>query len=435
MVDPRRKLAKDEFNPWQMFVGSFVPNWLMERTEVSAGAKLTYARLAQHSGRGCRSNPRVETLAKELGTSVRQTQRYLAELKEHGLIRVIDNSAQMRASEYRFLKHPWFSYYLSEEYEVPYEEPGDESDTRLVPDDDEPSDVRSQRRYPGDGSVTRPVSKTSPAPVTEMSPNEENHSEKRIRGRDSEIASARFARSGSIQPRLFPEVSPELPSDEEENSALGRESEFREIPVAAESSSNSAESRDEGDHVVASSSKMPDLQRIIAAAQEKSRKQREENMAKAKKRETAVSNLAGRPATSAVMKPTLRLEAVWLEEMKKRYPDVVFPAWEAKERGMMKRLLDKYGDAVTEKLLRYVVRSWDKIQEKFFKGKTSVPSLGFVVRFHDVMALEAQTKGDGESVADIEREIDAWQAANPGESMPSELRQRYREALKQEKSR
>jgi hypothetical protein len=42
-------------NPFRLFVGSMIPNWLQCRPEVSQGAKLAYARLAQYAGKdgGC----------------------------------------------------------------------------------------------------------------------------------------------------------------------------------------------------------------------------------------------------------------------------------------------------------------------------------------------------------------------------------------------
>src|ERR1035437_5480160 len=73
-------------NPWRMFIGSMIPNWLQRRTEVSQGAKLAYARLAQHAGEKGRCFPRQRTLATELGVSERTVREYLRELVEFKLI-------------------------------------------------------------------------------------------------------------------------------------------------------------------------------------------------------------------------------------------------------------------------------------------------------------------------------------------------------------
>ena len=75
------------FNPFGLFTGIFVPDALVRSTAISAGAKLTYGRLARYAGQDGNCYPAVPTLASEIGVSVRQTQNYLAELEEQRLIR------------------------------------------------------------------------------------------------------------------------------------------------------------------------------------------------------------------------------------------------------------------------------------------------------------------------------------------------------------
>ena len=94
-------------NTYKAFVGSMVPNWLLSRTEVSHGAKLAYARLAQYAGDNMVAYPKRVTLAAELGVSARQLDRYLTELEtKHELIEV-EQLGLRRANRYRFLRHPW----------------------------------------------------------------------------------------------------------------------------------------------------------------------------------------------------------------------------------------------------------------------------------------------------------------------------------------
>lgn len=93
-------------NPWRLFTGAIVPNWLLERKEVSTGAKLCYARLCQHAGKKGHCWPKQETLAEELGVNKRQVKRYLAELKDHALIRAFKVGFQGQ-NTYRFLAHNW----------------------------------------------------------------------------------------------------------------------------------------------------------------------------------------------------------------------------------------------------------------------------------------------------------------------------------------
>lgn len=42
--------APKRINPHGIFVGAFAPNWLLEMTTISAGAKLCYAKLCQYVG-------------------------------------------------------------------------------------------------------------------------------------------------------------------------------------------------------------------------------------------------------------------------------------------------------------------------------------------------------------------------------------------------
>jgi len=68
------------FNPFKLFNGIFIPDALVLARGISAGAKITYGRLARYAGENGECYPAVPTLASEIGLSERQTQRYLAEL-------------------------------------------------------------------------------------------------------------------------------------------------------------------------------------------------------------------------------------------------------------------------------------------------------------------------------------------------------------------
>lgn len=99
-------------NPYRLFVGSFLPNWLLCRTEIGLGAKVTYARLAQYAGENGVAFPKLETLAAELGSSVRQVQRYIAELEEAELVEV-QQPGLGQPNRYSFLRHAWMSASVS----------------------------------------------------------------------------------------------------------------------------------------------------------------------------------------------------------------------------------------------------------------------------------------------------------------------------------
>lgn len=98
--------AGEPYNPWKRFHGSFVPNWLLRRSEVTPGAKLCFARLTQYAGMNGECYPNIDTLAEEIGLSRRQTDRYLAELKRFNLIRA-ERKGFGRTNRYTFLWHAW----------------------------------------------------------------------------------------------------------------------------------------------------------------------------------------------------------------------------------------------------------------------------------------------------------------------------------------
>lgn len=104
--EPELPARPRRINPHRMFVGSFVPDWLLCRVEISQGAKLCYARLAQFAGKDGECFPKQETLAGELGISERQTRAYLTELGEFALIETTQHGLGT-SNSYTFLDHAW----------------------------------------------------------------------------------------------------------------------------------------------------------------------------------------------------------------------------------------------------------------------------------------------------------------------------------------
>lgn len=93
-------------NLWRMFVGSMIPNWLQCRREINQGAKLAYARLAQHAGKDGECFPKQVTLAAELGVSERTANEYVRTLVKFRLIEK-ERPGLGRSNRYYFLDHPW----------------------------------------------------------------------------------------------------------------------------------------------------------------------------------------------------------------------------------------------------------------------------------------------------------------------------------------
>ena len=100
--------TSDRINPYRMFVGSFLPNWLLSRKELGAGPKLAYARLAQYAGKDGKAFPAIDTLAEELGKSTCQLYRDLKDLKTAGLIET-EQRGLGQTNVYYFLRHAWMS--------------------------------------------------------------------------------------------------------------------------------------------------------------------------------------------------------------------------------------------------------------------------------------------------------------------------------------
>lgn len=86
--------------------GILVPDWLKARRDVSNGAKSLYAQLCRYAGKKDTACPQQETLAVDLGVTVRTICRGIRELVKVGLIHVERSG---RASTYRFPSHPWMS--------------------------------------------------------------------------------------------------------------------------------------------------------------------------------------------------------------------------------------------------------------------------------------------------------------------------------------
>jgi hypothetical protein len=104
----------DRFNPYRMFVGSFIPNCILRCPDLSAGAKLTYARLCQYAGKDGEAFPTQETIGNEIGeVNERTVRRYLTELIEFGLLDVIRpegvEKLKHKSNRYIFLWHDIFS--------------------------------------------------------------------------------------------------------------------------------------------------------------------------------------------------------------------------------------------------------------------------------------------------------------------------------------
>jgi AraC-like DNA-binding protein len=356
----------DRFNPYRMFVGAFLPNWLLQREEVSMGAKVVYARLAQFAGEKGKAFPKVETIAREVGLSERQVQRYLAELEEHSLIGRRNRAAEMKPSDYFFLAHAWFLNSLEVE---------DEQD---------------------------PVTDMSPPPVTDMSPpgRRIRHHLEENQGRES------VEKKEEGPPATEASLSGSPPEDEMEGNPG--------TPVIVCSVEQEVDDR------------LAQAQDQIEAAKARFRAAREEKLAKTRDKEIKEQNLKGGVVSLSRTKILKRLEARWMQEMADRFPGLKFATWGPKEKKQAYDLVEKYGGEIIEYAVQYLIREWERIQARYLKGKGSVPGLGFLLKFHDSLVPEAQRYG---KLLAIREEWQGWFKQHPGDMYPpGDLEKRYQEA-------
>jgi hypothetical protein len=108
-------------NPHRLFHGTWTPEWLDSRAEVSDGAKRLYAQLCRFAGNKGEAFPSYQKLAERLQKSRRQIIRLIEELCHYELLSVThvkDKVHGNRANIYRFMWHPWMQLAADEDYSL-----------------------------------------------------------------------------------------------------------------------------------------------------------------------------------------------------------------------------------------------------------------------------------------------------------------------------
>jgi hypothetical protein len=95
------------YNVYHFFAGAFVPFWLLSRQEVGAGAKLTYAALAQQANSSGAVQLHFQVQAAALGEDEGQLSRHLMELEEVGLIQISRGNVSPEDIRVFFPRHEW----------------------------------------------------------------------------------------------------------------------------------------------------------------------------------------------------------------------------------------------------------------------------------------------------------------------------------------
>ena len=135
-------------NPHRLFHGTWIPEWLDNRSEISDGAKRLYAQLCRFAGNKGEAFPSYQTLAQRLQKSRRQIIRLIDELCCYELISITHVKDKIRGNRtniYRFLWHPWMQLDEDQDYSLARVDFGNRRP---------PSDINVTT--PGDTSVTSP---------------------------------------------------------------------------------------------------------------------------------------------------------------------------------------------------------------------------------------------------------------------------------------
>jgi hypothetical protein len=98
-----------QFNVFHQFAGCFVPQGLLSLKNLSAGAKLCYALLAQQANARGVTQLNLPLLAASIGESERIAVRYLVELEESGLIESLRGNVNKEDVRISFSRHPWLT--------------------------------------------------------------------------------------------------------------------------------------------------------------------------------------------------------------------------------------------------------------------------------------------------------------------------------------
>jgi len=385
-----------------------IGNWILSRPndEITSSAKLCYARLVQYAGDEHRCFPKIATLAKEIGIQPRQARTLLAELRELRLVSVTSRKAEGKSSVYTILPHAWMPESLLAEW-------GTLGVGAPLPE--------------GVGSLL-PEGRQSTAALGR------DKEEEKKEGRDPGVAEASLLQqhlglAALREGRQLRDLNKEMPievdnqlqqggENDASSSALG-EAQAAPVEEVATSEPSSAETSAAAPLDV----RMQDAQSVAERYAAKSRAAREAQTNKARVREQCQANLASKgPKEMSKRKQVAKLQETWRKAMTARYPSLSFARWEGKEAGQALKLAEKYSGPVAEQALDYLVTNWDAIQQRLLKGKGTVPSLGLLLKCHDILVPEAQQWA---SLRGVQKEWRDWFDLHPGKYPPSELRARY----------
>ena len=118
-VEPPKLTIGTNYNPRNLFVGTYLPNWILKREDLTFADKIIWAKLAQHSSDTGECFPSMRTLAEEVGANLLTIQRSIDRLCKIGLIKKTNpqgwEKLAHRNASYQFL----VDEALIQEFETP----------------------------------------------------------------------------------------------------------------------------------------------------------------------------------------------------------------------------------------------------------------------------------------------------------------------------
>lgn len=86
------------------------------------------------------------------------------------------------------------------------------------------------------------------------------------------------------------------------------------------------------------------------------------------------------------------LEKVWFDALCGVFPGVTFAKWDPKDLRQVHVLMGKYPQEILKQAILYLMKEWPARNRRFFRGEGSVPTVGFLLKFHDTLVPESQIK-------------------------------------------
>lgn len=442
----------------------WVPETLLWRTELSANAKLVYARLARYEGRSGEARPKLRTLARTVGLSRGATQRALKELEDLKLVSSHLRRGQHRPSLFKFLDHPWLHEAIpadeepeevddTEDAENEPEEPDDEAPPKVVslreirhveqPKiavwEDVPSGPLMDVARPTNGplelvrgpqmSVARPTNGRREAHEW-TSDEEESLKKSQVKRVISACADAHAAVSPATTSKAGDANDSTSTTDDFRPEAQGSAEPYQQLELSMEDD-------------VASDDRFRKLNNLTLKAQvDAARIANEQALKKEKKRRARGDS----PKQHIHVR---NIELMWRDELEKKFPDLKsgdigrwytpkkvmhetsegdFEAerWSGgKEVGIVQKLIQRFDAERVIAMLRWSIQNWEKIRDRFSKCP-QYPTVGWLAALADTLVPEATRTVKAQ---DVVAEAERWMAEHPeAEVLPPELLARVQSA-------